>query len=155
VSIPHSPNRAISDQSRQHAPQYPNIGAGQQYELLKWLEQVTFPMEAKFKDPEFARKAYTKIVKRFIDAGVRSSILSSWKSQARSVVCHRHRVTLRFMSAITRNRGTDNSSLIHLQTTTCCYYGTLHVEATKELATIVHSYGVFIIRSWRTLSTLI
>jgi hypothetical protein len=27
------------------------------------------------------------------------------------------------------------------QTTTCCYYGTLHLEATKILANIVHSYG--------------
>lgn len=30
-------------------------------------------MEARFKDVEFARKAYTKVVKRFIDAGVRAS----------------------------------------------------------------------------------
>jgi len=27
------------------------------------------------------------------------------------------------------------------QTTTCCYYGTLHLEATKVLADIVHSLG--------------
>ena len=34
-------------------------------------------MEAKFKDVEFAKKAYTKIVKRIIDAGVRYSSLPS------------------------------------------------------------------------------
>ena len=66
-------------------------------------------MEAKFKDVEFARKAYTKIVKRIIDAGVRASpyLLSSWslvalgKNQARPVVRHTAEMT-----SIIRNRGT-------------------------------------------------
>ena len=30
-----------------HAPQFPNIGFGQQFELLDWLTEVTFPTEAK------------------------------------------------------------------------------------------------------------
>ncbi|KAG6820865.1 hypothetical protein H0H93_010692 [Arthromyces matolae] len=70
-----------------HAPQLPNLGSGQQYELLDWLSNVTFPMEAKFSDIEFARRSYKSA------------------------------------------------------TTTCCYYGTLHLEATKLLADIVHSNG--------------
>jgi len=78
-----------------HAPQFPNLGAGQQHQLLEWLQNVTFPMEAKFKDLPFATKAYTKIVKHIIDAG----------------------------------------------TTTCCYYGTLYPDDTKELAKIVHGFG--------------
>ncbi|KAI9466173.1 guanine deaminase [Lactarius psammicola] len=78
-----------------HAPQVPNIGSGQQYELLDWLKEVTFPMEARFADADFAHRAYTKIVERIINSG----------------------------------------------TTTCCYYGTLHLEATKKLAEIVNSYG--------------
>ncbi|KAI0797642.1 guanine deaminase [Abortiporus biennis] len=78
-----------------HAPQVPNIGSGQQHELLDWLSEVTFPMEARFKDVTFARKAYTSVVRRIIDCG----------------------------------------------TTTCCYYGTLHLEATKVLAEIVHQMG--------------
>ncbi|KAI0005998.1 guanine deaminase [Russula compacta] len=78
-----------------HAPQVPNIGSGQQYELLDWLQQITFPMEARFVDVDFARRAYRHIVKRIINSG----------------------------------------------TTTCCYYGTLHLEATKILAEIVHGYG--------------
>ncbi|THU85654.1 guanine deaminase [Dendrothele bispora CBS 962.96] len=78
-----------------HAPQLPNIGSGYQYELLEWLKQVTFPMEAKFSNVEFARKTYSSVVHRIINQG----------------------------------------------TTTCCYYGTLHLDATKELANIVHSLG--------------
>ncbi|KAF8882424.1 hypothetical protein BD779DRAFT_1612446 [Infundibulicybe gibba] len=78
-----------------HAPQFPNLGSGQQYELLDWLERVTFPMEAKFNDLAFARHTYEAVVRRVIDCG----------------------------------------------TTTCCYYGTLHLEATKILADIVHAKG--------------
>jgi len=78
-----------------HAPQIPNIGSGQQYELLDWLNNVTYPMEAKFSDIDFARRTYESVVRRIIDYG----------------------------------------------TTTCCYYGTLHLEATKALADIVHTSG--------------
>ncbi|TFY67024.1 hypothetical protein EVJ58_g1881 [Rhodofomes roseus] len=78
-----------------HAPQMPNVGSGQQYELLDWLQEVTFPMEARFSDPGFARTTYETVVRRSIDCG----------------------------------------------TTTCCYYGTVHLEATKLLADIVHSRG--------------
>ncbi|KAI0672953.1 guanine deaminase [Trametes maxima] len=78
-----------------HAPQVPNIGSGQQYELLDWLENVTFPMESRFGDTDFARRAYTSVIKRTIDYG----------------------------------------------STTCCYYGTLHLEGTKVLADVIHKYG--------------
>ncbi|KAK0210958.1 hypothetical protein DFS33DRAFT_1296586 [Desarmillaria ectypa] len=78
-----------------HAPQFPNIGSGQQYELLDWLSNITFPMEAKFADLDFAQRTYSSVVRRIINNG----------------------------------------------TTTCCYYGTLHLEATKLLADIIKSYG--------------
>ncbi|KAF5391284.1 hypothetical protein D9757_001998 [Collybiopsis confluens] len=79
----------------QHAPQVPNLGTGYQYELLDWLEKFTFPLEAKFKDVEFAKNTYPSVVKKFIASG----------------------------------------------TTTCCYYGSLHLDSTKTLADIVHSLG--------------
>ncbi|KAF4603768.1 hypothetical protein EYR40_000940 [Pleurotus pulmonarius] len=78
-----------------HAPQVPNMGSGQQYELLDWLDNVTFPMEANFADVYFARETYSEVVRRIVNCG----------------------------------------------TTTCCYYGTLHVEATKILAEIIHAKG--------------
>jgi len=53
--------------------------SGQQYELLDWLKEVTFPMEIRFGKEEFARRAYDMIVKRVIDCGVYSSRLRGFK----------------------------------------------------------------------------
>ncbi|KAJ7063430.1 hypothetical protein C8F01DRAFT_1055762 [Mycena amicta] len=78
-----------------HAPQVPNMGTGQQYELLDWLDKITFPMESRFGDPDFARQNYPAVVRRIIDSG----------------------------------------------TTTCCYFGTIHLESSKILADIVHASG--------------
>ncbi|KAI5124565.1 hypothetical protein M0805_003085 [Coniferiporia weirii] len=78
-----------------HAPQVPNMGSGQQYELLDWLENVTFPMESRFENVDFAKTVYPGVVQRFIDSG----------------------------------------------TTTCCYYGSLHLESTKVLADVILKQG--------------
>lgn len=42
-----------------HAPQYAFRGIGMDMELLDWLETHVFPEEAKYKDLEYARKAYS------------------------------------------------------------------------------------------------
>ncbi|KIJ69327.1 hypothetical protein HYDPIDRAFT_24172 [Hydnomerulius pinastri MD-312] len=78
-----------------HACQVPNLGVGGEYELLDWLNNYTFPTEARFKDVQYAERAYPDIVKRVISCG----------------------------------------------TTTSCYYGSLHLEATKILASIVQQKG--------------
>ncbi|KZW04341.1 guanine deaminase [Exidia glandulosa HHB12029] len=78
-----------------HAPQFPNLGRGQDYELLGWLHHITFPTESRFKDLEYARRTYESVVRRTLDCG----------------------------------------------TTTCCYYATLHEEATNILADVVHKLG--------------
>ncbi|UZJ53497.1 hypothetical protein CBS101457_002817 [Exobasidium rhododendri] len=52
-----------------HAPQVPNLGRGQQYELLDWLQYVTFPRERKFEDTTYARKTYESVVDRMLNAG--------------------------------------------------------------------------------------
>ena len=41
-----------------HAPQYTFRGIGMDEELLEWLSTYTFPEEAKYKDIEYAKKAY-------------------------------------------------------------------------------------------------
>lgn len=41
-----------------HASQYAVRGTGMDRELLEWLETTPFPEEAKFADPEYAKKAY-------------------------------------------------------------------------------------------------
>lgn len=41
-----------------HAPQYPQRGLAMDALLSDWLNQYTFPLEAKYADPEFARQVY-------------------------------------------------------------------------------------------------
>lgn len=45
-----------------HACQVPNVGLGQQYELLDWLHNVTFPRERRFADVEYAERTYNSVV---------------------------------------------------------------------------------------------
>ena len=42
-----------------HAPQYAFHGMYMDLELLEWLNQVTFPEEARYRDLSYARKAYS------------------------------------------------------------------------------------------------
>jgi len=42
-----------------HAPQYSIRSLGMDMELLKWLDNNTFPEESKYSDPSYAREAYT------------------------------------------------------------------------------------------------
>lgn len=78
-----------------HACQVPNMGVGGEMELLPWLDNYTFPTEARFKDVKYAERAYPDVIRRIVNSG----------------------------------------------TTTCCYYGSLHLEATKVLASLVHDAG--------------
>ena len=43
---------------------------GGQFQLLDWLEMVTFPTEAKFAEADFARRTYRSVIRRTLDAGV-------------------------------------------------------------------------------------
>ncbi len=45
-----------------HAPQYAFRALGMDLELLDWLGAHTFPEEAKYADPDYARKAYSALV---------------------------------------------------------------------------------------------
>lgn len=52
-----------------HAPQYPMLGMGMDLPLLQWLDTYTFPTEAKFADPDFARKVYRKLARELVENG--------------------------------------------------------------------------------------
>lgn len=52
-----------------HAPQYYFTGTGVDMDLMQWLETFTFPVEARFKDLDFARMVYEKSVKRHLKSG--------------------------------------------------------------------------------------
>ncbi|MDL2297723.1 amidohydrolase family protein [Synergistaceae bacterium OttesenSCG-928-D05] len=45
-----------------HAPQFSYRGLGMDLELLNWLDTYTFPEEAKYKNIEYARRAYADFV---------------------------------------------------------------------------------------------
>lgn len=52
-----------------HAPQYSFIGVGMHLPLLDWLETYTFPYEAKFQSPAYAKAVYAKAVRRHLLSG--------------------------------------------------------------------------------------
>ena len=45
-----------------HAPQFGFRALGMDMELLEWLNKKTFPEEAKYSNPEYAREAYTRFI---------------------------------------------------------------------------------------------
>lgn len=49
-----------------HAPQHSFVGVGMHLPLLEWLDTHTFPSEAKFSDPKYARAVYAKAVRRHL-----------------------------------------------------------------------------------------
>ncbi|KAK0391366.1 hypothetical protein NLU13_0867 [Sarocladium strictum] len=53
-----------------HAPQWPMRGLGQGLHILDWLDQVTFPVEARFADAAYARKTYENTVADFLRQGI-------------------------------------------------------------------------------------
>lgn len=52
-----------------HAPQYPNRGLAMDELLSDWLFLHTFPLEAKYKDIDFARTVYDEFVDDLIEHG--------------------------------------------------------------------------------------
>lgn len=52
-----------------HAPQYPMLGMGMDYQLLEWLDRCTFPTEAAFSDTGFAREVYARLAAQLVEVG--------------------------------------------------------------------------------------
>lgn len=52
-----------------HAPQYPMLGMGMGEELLDWLNDYTFPTEAAFSDPSYARQVCRTLAEELIAVG--------------------------------------------------------------------------------------
>ena len=52
-----------------HAPQYPMLGMGMDLPLLDWLNTYTFRTEARFADPDFARRTYRRLASDLITNG--------------------------------------------------------------------------------------
>ncbi len=52
-----------------HGPQYPMLGQGMDKELLSWLNTHTWPTEARFADPEYARQVYRELAQTLLENG--------------------------------------------------------------------------------------
>ncbi len=52
-----------------HGPQYVMLGMGFDLPLIDWLNTYTFPTEAKYKDPVFARRVYQSLAKELAANG--------------------------------------------------------------------------------------
>ena len=57
-----------------HAPQYAFSGIGTNRPLLEWLNEFTFPFEAKCKELEWAQKVYNAVVARTLRAGTTTAV---------------------------------------------------------------------------------
>ncbi|KAI1437864.1 guanine deaminase [Xylaria sp. CBS 124048] len=70
-----------------HAPQWAQRGLGQSMHILDWLDKVTFPNEARFSDPEYARRVYASCVDGFLQQGVTTaSYYGSMHAEATNIL---------------------------------------------------------------------
>lgn len=57
-----------------HAPQYAFSGIGTNRPLLEWLNEFTFPFEARCAELEWARRVYSAVVARTLRAGTTTAV---------------------------------------------------------------------------------
>lgn len=57
-----------------HAPQWPQAGNALHMPLYDWLQEKTFPLEAKYADLAFAEKSYTSLVETLIGNGTTTTL---------------------------------------------------------------------------------
>ncbi len=58
-----------------HAPQYSYRGTGMDMELLDWLNTNTFPEESKYRDLEYAEKAYSSFTEDLKKSGTTRAVI--------------------------------------------------------------------------------
>lgn len=77
-----------------HAPQYPFRGLGMDLELLDWLNTRAFPEEAKYRDGEYAQKAYSIFADRMRhSATTRACIFATMHREATEILMDRMEAT--------------------------------------------------------------
>lgn len=60
-----------------HAPQYANRGLGLDKELIPWLETYTFPEEGKYRDVEYAKGIFSRLIHELWRNGTTRSVVYS------------------------------------------------------------------------------
>ncbi|KAI1272531.1 hypothetical protein F5Y07DRAFT_403355 [Xylaria sp. FL0933] len=70
-----------------HAPQWAQRGIGQGMHILDWLNKYTFVNEARFSDPEYARRIYASCVDGFLQQGITTaSYYGSMHAEATNIL---------------------------------------------------------------------
>jgi len=76
-----------------HAPQWPQSGGALHLPLYDWLQQCTFPLEAKYADTEFAQKVYSSLVETLIANGTTTALYFATvhleSSKLLADICHK------------------------------------------------------------------
>ena len=57
-----------------HAPQWPQLGKALHLPLYDWLQQYTFPLEAKYQDLAFAEEVYHSLVETLVANGTTTAL---------------------------------------------------------------------------------
>nr|WP_240704472.1 guanine deaminase [Companilactobacillus zhachilii] len=57
-----------------HAPQWPQAGLALDKPLNEWLNTYTFPLEAKFKDLDYAKKVYQSLIQELLANGTTTGL---------------------------------------------------------------------------------
>jgi len=57
-----------------HAPQWPQLGKALDRPLDVWLQRYTYPLEARYADPEFAARVYSSLVDTLIANGTTTAL---------------------------------------------------------------------------------
>lgn len=57
-----------------HAPQWPQLGKALDAPLEVWLQKYTFPLEARFADPDFAAEVYDDLVRTLLAQGTTTAL---------------------------------------------------------------------------------
>ncbi|RAK73272.1 putative guanine deaminase [Aspergillus fijiensis CBS 313.89] len=69
-----------------HAPQWAQRGTGRGIPLLQWLEEITFPHEARLDDPHYARRLYSVCVRGGLQQGVTTACYYGSRHAEASVI---------------------------------------------------------------------
>ena len=70
-----------------HGPQFYNSGIGYSKELIPWLNEYTFPLESKFKDIDFAKKAYEEFINELCKVGTtRACVMATIHKDATNIL---------------------------------------------------------------------
>lgn len=71
-----------------HAPQYRNLGIAMDEELIPWLNNYTFPEEARFRDLHYAYAVYTRFVHDlWLNGTMRASVFATSDTPSSLLLC--------------------------------------------------------------------